>query len=124
MWSGTVVVAQELAEDDLQLPDTEDEAMGEQLAPHRTDPALGEGIRPRSAERQPDYPHGFAPEDLVEGSGELGIPITKEELGRELALLEPPGQVPRLLNDPIASWRSGAADHVHFRLPTSMKKST
>jgi hypothetical protein len=53
MWSGTVVVAKELVEDDLQVPDTEDEAVVEQLAPHRTDPALGEGIRPRSAEGQP-----------------------------------------------------------------------
>ena len=99
------------------MPDTEDEAVVEQLAPHCTDPALGEGVRPRSAERKPDDPHGFVPEDLVEGSSELGIAVTKEGLGRELAVLEPPGQLPRLLNDPTASRRGGAAGQVHFPTP-------
>jgi len=63
-----VIVTKELAEDDLQVPDTEDEAVVEQLAPHCTDPALGEGVRSRSPERKPDDPHGVVPEDLVEGS--------------------------------------------------------
>jgi len=94
------------------VPDTEDEAVVEQLAPHCTDPALGEGVRSRSSERKPDDSHGVVPEDLVEGSSELGIAVTKEGLGRELAVLEPPGQLPRLLNDPTASRRGGAAGQV------------
>jgi hypothetical protein len=66
VWSGKVIVTKELAEDDLQVPDTEEEAVVEQLAPQCTDPALGEGVRSRSPERKPDDPHGFVLEDLVD----------------------------------------------------------
>jgi hypothetical protein len=60
---------------ELQVSGSVVEPMVEQLGSHRTDPAFGECIRPRSAERQRDERYCFAPVNLVEGSGELGIPI-------------------------------------------------
>jgi len=107
-----VIVTKELAEDDLQCRTPKMRQWSSSSRRTCTDPALGEGVRSRSPERKPDDSHGVVPEDLVEGSSELGIAVTKEGLGRELAVLEPPGQLPRLLNDPTASRRGGAAGQV------------
>jgi hypothetical protein len=116
MWSGPVVVAKELAET---ISKCRTPKMRQWSSSSRRNVPIHLRRKHSHEERgrAADDPHGYAPEDLVEGSGELGIPITKVELGRELALQKPPGQVPRLLNNPIASWTSRAAGQVHFPTP-------
>jgi len=61
--------------------------MIEELAPGCSHP-FGEGGRPRRPTGQPDDLHTLAPEDLVEASSELGVPIAEEEAGLDLAILD------------------------------------
>jgi hypothetical protein len=50
---------------------------------------------------------------LIEGSGELGVAVAEQEPGSKLAILELPGQVPSLLDDPGAGRMVGAAGEVN-----------
>jgi hypothetical protein len=52
-------------------------------------------------------------EDLVERGGELGVAIPEQELEREAAVLDLPGEVACLLHDPCAGRMVGAAGEVN-----------
>jgi hypothetical protein len=110
--SGLVVVASELGEDLFQVTPTEDQQVVEQLAARGANPALGERVRTRRPVGQADDLDALAAEDFIEGSGELGVPVTEQELGGKVAILQLPGQVPSLLDDPFAGWVVGAAGEV------------
>jgi hypothetical protein len=56
-----------------------------------------------------DHLHALAAEDLVEGGRELGVTITEQMPCSEIAILELPGQVARLLDNPGAGGMVGAA---------------
>src|SRR5215469_16509887 len=65
-------------------------------------------------EGEPDDLHGFREEDLVESGRELGVAVSVQELlGAQLALLELPSQVPRLLDHPLVVGAVGAAGEVN-----------
>jgi hypothetical protein len=49
------------------------------LLPHRPHPALGERVGVRRLNRGLDDLDAVSGQDIVEGAGELGIPVTKEE---------------------------------------------
>ncbi|MGO8870298.1 MAG: hypothetical protein ACLQPH_02655 [Acidimicrobiales bacterium] len=72
----------------------------EAFAPDSADEALGEGVGTRSTDGYADDPDALGAEDLIEGSRELGIPVTDQELDRSSTFCEFVGQVPGLLNDP------------------------
>jgi hypothetical protein len=83
------------------------------LPPDGSHPALRERVRAWRPVGQPDHPHTLAAEDLVEGSGELGVAITEEVPCSELSVLELPGQVASLLDHPGTGRMVGAAGQVH-----------
>jgi hypothetical protein len=90
----------ELGEDVLEVAPAKNQEVVEALAPDGADPAFGERVRARAPVGSPGYPDGLTPEDLVERGGELGVAITQQELDREPALLNFPGEVACLLGDP------------------------
>src|SRR5919106_1977939 len=62
------------------------------------DEPLGVGARPRRSHRRVDHAQAFAPEHLVEGSGELAVAIVDQEVHPLEAAGE--AEAARLLNDP------------------------
>jgi hypothetical protein len=81
------------------MPSTDDELPVQALTPYRSDPALGEGVRPRSTEGSVNRLCSLTAEHLIEGPGVLGVPVMDEEPGR-LTVIEREEAVPRLLGDP------------------------
>ena len=77
----TVVVPQVLVEHPLKLTPTPDQPPIQTLLPHRPHPALGERVGVRRLNRGLDDLDAVSGKDVVEGAGELGIPVTKEEPG-------------------------------------------
>jgi hypothetical protein len=113
MWPGVVVVLDELAEDMFEVSAAEDQQVVEALAANGANPALGEGVRARAPVGSPEYPDTFGAEDLVKRGGELGVAIPEQELEREAAVLDFPGEVACLLHDPCAGRMVGAAGEVN-----------
>src|SRR5215216_4251442 len=74
-----VVVPQVLVEHPLKMTPTPDQHPIQTLLPHRPHPALGERVGVRRLNRGLDDLDAVSGEDVVEGAGELGIPVTKEE---------------------------------------------
>ncbi len=86
-----VVVQDELAQDGFQLAPAEDEQVVQDFpayGPHRS---LGERVCPRRSIGQANDLYALAAEDLIEGSGELGVSVPEQELSPEFALLKLPG---------------------------------
>jgi hypothetical protein len=75
----TVVVPQVLVEHPLKMTPTPDQHPIQTLLPHRPHPALGERVGVRRLNRGLDDLDAVSGEDVVEGAGELCIPVTKEE---------------------------------------------
>ena len=72
--------------------------MVEALGPHGPDPALRVSVRPRRANGCPENRGPLGPEDLVERSRVLGVPVPDEEprtgtcpVGGDIGVLEPHG---------------------------------
>jgi hypothetical protein len=112
-----VVMGDELPEDVLEMPPTEDQQVVKQLAPNGAHPAFGKGVRPRGPVGDSDDPHPFAGEDLVKSRRKLGISIAEQEAGADLSSLEAPGQVAGLLGDPGGGRMSRAATQVDAPAP-------
>src|SRR5665213_1436007 len=109
----SVVVGDVLGQDSFQMSTTEDEHPVEALSTYGADEALGEGVGLRSPDRGADDPDAFGPEDLVETRGELGVPVTDQELDGMDPILQHHGQVPRLLDNPGTGRMSGDPGHMH-----------
>jgi hypothetical protein len=103
---GFVVVGEELLEYSGEMSSAEDQEVVERFAADGPDPALGVGVCTRASNGQPDDPDAFTREDLIEGAGELGVAITKEESNHEFAVLKLPSQIPSLLDPPLADGMS------------------
>src|SRR5215472_1550320 len=114
MGAGPVVVVDELRRHALQVPPAEDQEVVEALAPRCANKSLGHGVRPRRSIGQAHNLHAFRAEDLVECGRELGVPVSEQELlGSQLAVLQLPGQVARLLEHPGLVGAVGAAGQVN-----------
>jgi hypothetical protein len=70
------------------------------LGPHRTDPALGVGVGVWRLYRRNQHLGAVRTEDVVEGTGELRIPITNKEAHSSAPLAQHEAQVAGLLGDP------------------------
>jgi hypothetical protein len=70
-----VVMVDVAAECLLELASAGDQDPVESVAPDRADPAFGERVRLRGAERCADHLDSFASEDLVEGVAELAVSV-------------------------------------------------
>ena len=58
----------------------EDENVIEALSPDGADPAFGERVRPRRTDGGLHHRETFRPQDLVEGSRELRVPIPQQDV--------------------------------------------
>src|SRR6266540_6301761 len=79
MWPSRVVMSGEGSEDHFQVTSTEQQHPVQALCPDRANPPLCEGVRSGSPNRGLEDPHALASEDLVEGAGELGVPVPDKE---------------------------------------------
>ena len=98
MRSRAVVVLGVRIEDALQVTPAKDEDVVETLSSSASDPALRERVRFRRTDRCPHNLEAFGPEDLIEGSTELRVSVTEQDM----FVVEAFGdrQVPSLLGDP------------------------
>src|ERR687892_2045732 len=79
MGPGIVVVGSVSLEHSLEVAASEYKDPVEALGPNRSHPPLGERVRSRGPDRRLDDVHSFGPEDLVEGTGELRVPVPDQE---------------------------------------------
>jgi hypothetical protein len=73
------VVMRHVLEDPVEMAAAEHEQAIQGLLADGADLALGEGVRSRRTDRGPDDLHARGPEDLVEGTGELRVPVADQE---------------------------------------------
>jgi len=91
----------------------EDEHPVKALPTNRSDEPLGEGIRSRCSHRGADDLDAVTSKDFVETRGELGVPVTDEELDGVDPICQHRGQVPRLLDHLDPGRVNGDRGHVH-----------
>src|SRR6266508_5347637 len=108
--------------DSLEVAAAQDQHPVQAFGPDRADPPLREGVRLRGPDRRLDDPHPFGPEDLVERTGVLGIPVADEEPDALKPL--PHRQVASLLSDPRRVGVRSDAEDVHSTGPDPIAKST
>jgi hypothetical protein len=108
-----VVVIDVLAKNQPQVPFTGDQHPVQALAAGTADPAFGDRIRPGRLDKCLDDPHADRGEYHVEGGGELGIPVSDQELQAVNVILEVHEQVAGLLGHPRASRMGGDPGQVH-----------
>jgi hypothetical protein len=106
-----VVMASELPKDSLKVAPAEDQHVVEALPACRPDPPLGEGVRLRAPDRRLDDFHPLGPEDLVQGTGALRVPVSDQEPNAPKPL--PRRQVPGLPGDPRRVRAPGDDEDVH-----------
>jgi hypothetical protein len=80
VWAVGIAVDQALAKDGLEMSALEDEDPVQALSPDHLDKPFGEGVGPRCPDRSAQNPDILRSEHLVECPGELGVPVTSEEL--------------------------------------------
>jgi len=112
MRPGPMVVLDESGEHALQVASAEDQEVVQTLLAGSAYEPLGDGVGPRGTVGEAHDLHALGAEDLIECGGELGVAIMEQELRREGAVLELPGQVPRLLGHPLGGRVVGAAGEV------------
>jgi hypothetical protein len=108
-----VKVSDVLAQDQLQVPLARDQHPVQALAPGAGYPPLRDRVRPWRPDRGPDDPHADRSEHRVERSGELGVPVTDQELEAVSAALEVHQEVAGLLGHPLTRGVGGDPDQVH-----------
>src|SRR5262249_2472916 len=113
VWPGVVVVVDVLSQHLVQMPAAEDQHVVQNLTPGGAHPALRKCVRHWPPVGQADDLHALALEHLVECRRELRVPIAKQELGPQGAVLELPSQVARLLDHPLRSRVIGAAGEMN-----------
>ncbi len=91
----------------------EDQQVIETLGSHGLHPAFGKCIRPRCPHWRANGLDPFGPENLVKGSGELGVTVSDQESDGALGLLEIPGEFPGHLGHPLAVRSRRDAEEVY-----------
>jgi len=80
----------------LEVPGVDDQHPVEALPSHGADEALGDRVGLRCSDGGPDDLDAFGPEDVVEGTAELGVVVAEQEADLTLSFLQIPGQIPSL----------------------------
>lgn len=110
MWPVRVVVVHEDTEDALKVAPIHDQEPVDALGPDGADEALGHRVRLRRSHRCLDDPDAFAGEDGIEIAGELAVAIPNQK-PEPCGFLERPGELARLLGDPLAGWVRSTAGY-------------
>jgi hypothetical protein len=108
-----VVVLDELGQDVAEVSWSGDEDVVEAFSAQGADPALRDRVRPESLRWRLDDADSVSVEDVVEGSGELGVAIADQEPELLGAVGEVHQQVANLLGHPIAAGMGGDPGDVH-----------
>jgi cytosine/adenosine deaminase-related metal-dependent hydrolase len=93
VWPVSVVVGDVLGQHTFEVPATEDQHAVEALTADGADEALGEGVGSGSSHRSADDADAVSSEDLIEARGELGVPVTDQELDGNDPVPQHHGQV-------------------------------
>ena len=112
-----VVMADENAEDALEMALVDDQEPVEAFGAGGADEALGERVCLWRSHWRLDDLDSFAGEDGVEVAGELAVPVADEGAKRRSPLLEYPGELSGLLGDPGARGVLGTAGQVDTSAP-------
>jgi len=113
VWTMVVEMALVLAEHGTGVPFAVDQDPVGALSPDAADEPLGKAVRPGRPRWDLDYVDAFGGEHRVEGSGELGVPVTDQEPKHGCAIAEVHHQVACLLRRPRRCQTSGDAKDVH-----------
>ena len=108
-----VVVCDERGEHPAQVAFVQDEQVVLALPAGGADPALGHRVRPRRPVGRPYEFRPLAPEDSVETSRELRVPIADQEPAGQGSILDLPAQLPGLLRHAGGGRLRGAAGEMH-----------
>jgi hypothetical protein len=108
-----VIVAGELGHRLAEMPFAEDQHMIQALPAKRAHEPLGRCVRTRRPDRRLDDSHGIPGEDIVEGRGELAVPVADQEPEPAGAVVEIDQQVAGLLGGPGPDRVRGDAEDVH-----------
>jgi hypothetical protein len=103
----TAGAAGQPGQDEPQMPLTGDQHPVQAVAVDPADPALGDRVRARRLHRRPDGPHSDSGGHGLEGCGELGGPVTDQELKIGGLIAELHRQVAGLLSHPHAGGVGG-----------------
>lgn len=79
MRSFLVVMSHVAPKDSLEVPPSQDQGVIETLGSYGSNEAFGESVGSRGPYRSWDDPDALGSEDLVEGTGELGVSVSDEE---------------------------------------------
>jgi hypothetical protein len=108
----------------LQVSSPDDQQPVQTLGPHRPDPAVGVGVGVGPLQRRDQYLGAVRTEDVVEGAGELRIPIANKEPHSSAPFAQYEAQVAGLLGNPSPSGWAVTPATCTRRVPSSMKHST
>jgi len=78
-----------------------DQGLVEEFASAAADPAFHDRVRAGRSDRAAQDPDPGTGQDLVEGSGELGVAVAEQELDRLDVFVEVHEEVPGHLRDPV-----------------------
>ncbi len=113
VWPVRVVVPHVIVQNSLQLAPSDDQQVVEAFAADRADPTFREGVGVRRLDRGQDHGRADRSEDVIEGRGELRVPVANQVSHRPAAILERPDQIARLLSDPRAGRVGRDSSQVH-----------
>jgi hypothetical protein len=102
----------------------DDEQLVKTLSAHGTDPPLGVGVRVGRLHRCEDDLGASRAPHVVERPGELGVPVTDQELARGGLVVEDADEVAGLLRNPEARGMVGDATKVYPPTAQFVKNST
>src|SRR2546430_5561202 len=108
-----VVVPGVLVQDQPQVPFAGDQHPVQAFAAGAGDPPLGDRVRARRTDRRCDDPPPDSREHGIECWGELGVPVTDEELEGVSVVLEVHQEVAGLLGYPLTGGMDGDPGQVH-----------
>jgi len=89
----------------------------ETLGPNRSHEALRNSVGLRRAKRGPQDRHSLGAKHLVEARREFRVPIPNQKPEGLPAFGQRPGQLPRLLRDPVRRLQRGTTRQVHSTTP-------
>jgi len=89
-----------LAQDGHQVPLIPDQGPVQQLTAAAANPAFHDRIHARRLNSGADNPDTSGPEDLIEGSGEAGVPVVQHELCPRSGVFQVHQQIPGLPHNP------------------------
>ena len=102
VWPVTVVVGDVGSQDGFEMASPEDEDPVEAFAPDGVDPAFGVGVGLGCADGGPDRGDVFGANDVVEGTGEVGVSVSDQETAPSQGFSGPSREVAGWLGDPDA----------------------